>query len=104
MRIAVIGRGFGERVVAPVFAATDGCEVVDVASARDDAAVRALAARPDVDLLSVHSPPFLHAPHVRLALAAGKAVLCDLILARICLRSGDTATARAECQRALKRL
>ena len=77
MRIAVVGTGFGRRVVAPVFAATDGCEVVDVVSARDDDAVRAAVARPDVDLVSVHAPPFLHAPHVRAALAAGKAVLCD---------------------------
>ena len=77
MRVGVVGGGFGQRVVAPVFAATPGCEVVDVVSARDDVAVRALATRADVDLLSVHSPPFLHAPHVRLALDAGKAVLCD---------------------------
>jgi predicted dehydrogenase len=77
VKIAVVGTGFGGRVVAPVFAATDGCEVVDVVSARDDDAVRAAVARPDVDLVSVHSPPFLHAPHVRAALEAGKAVLCD---------------------------
>lgn len=77
MRIAVVGGGFGKRVVAPVFDATDGCEVVDVVSARDERAVRTLVGRPDVDLVSVHSPPFLHAPHVRLALDAGKAVLCD---------------------------
>jgi len=77
MKIAVVGKGFGERVVAPVFAATDGCEVVDVVSARDERAVGALIARNDVDLVSVHSPPYLHAPHVRFALAAGKAVLCD---------------------------
>jgi predicted dehydrogenase len=77
MKVAVVGGGFGRRVVAPVFEETDGCEVVDVVSARDDDAVRALATRADVDLVSVHSPPFLHAPHVRLALDAGKAVLCD---------------------------
>ena len=77
MRVAVIGGGFGRRVVAKVFAETADCEVVDVVSARDDDAVRSLVARPDVDLVSVHSPPFLHASHVRLALAAGKAVLCD---------------------------
>jgi len=77
MRVAVVGGGFGKRVVAPVFTATNGCEVVDVVSARDDDAVRALVTRPDVDLVSVHSPPFMHTPHVRLALAAGKAVLCD---------------------------
>ncbi len=77
MRIAIIGAGFGRRVVAPVFDATDACEVVDVVSPRDDAAVHTLIAQRDVDLVSVHSPPFMHAPHVRAALAAGKAVLCD---------------------------
>lgn len=77
MKVAVIGGGFGQRVVAPVFADTEGCEVVAAVSARDDDAVRAAVTRADVDLVSVHSPPFLHAPHVRLALAEGKAVLCD---------------------------
>jgi predicted dehydrogenase len=77
VKVVVIGGGFGQRVVAPVFSSTEGCEVVDVVSARDDAGVRAAVARADVDLVSVHSPPFLHAPHVRLALAAGRAVLCD---------------------------
>jgi len=77
VRVAVVGGGFGKRVVASVFDATEGCEVVDVVSARDEPAVRALVGRADVDLVSVHSPPFLHAPHVRLALGAGKAVLCD---------------------------
>ncbi|HUI49769.1 MAG TPA: Gfo/Idh/MocA family oxidoreductase [Acidimicrobiia bacterium] len=77
MRVAVVGRGFGERVVAPVFAATEDCVVVDCVSARDESAIEAATNRPDVDLVSVHSPPFLHAQHVRLALRAGKAVLCD---------------------------
>jgi predicted dehydrogenase len=36
-----------------------------------------LCARPDVDLISVHSPPFLHARHVGYALDGGHAVLCD---------------------------
>jgi predicted dehydrogenase len=77
VRIGIVGRGFGERVVGPVFAETDGCEVVEVVSPREDAAVRALCARDDVDLVAVHSPPFLHAEHVRYALEAGRAVLCD---------------------------
>ncbi len=75
--VVVVGSGFGRRVVAPVFDSTDGCTVVDVVSARDDAEVRRAVARPEVDLVAVHSPPFLHAPHVRVALDAGKAVLCD---------------------------
>jgi predicted dehydrogenase len=77
VRIGVIGRGFGARIVAPVFAETDGCEVVDVVSPRDDDAVRAVCARTDVDLIAVHSPPFLHLDHVRYAVEAGRAVLCD---------------------------
>jgi len=77
LRIGVIGTGFGARVVAPIFAATDGCEVTGIVSARDDGRVAALVARADVDLVSIHSPPYLHAPHVRLALEHGKAVLCD---------------------------
>jgi predicted dehydrogenase len=75
--VGVIGLGFGAKVVAPAFAKTDGCEVVDVVSPRDEAAVAKLCARGDVDLVSVHSPPFLHAHHVRLATQAGHAVLCD---------------------------
>jgi predicted dehydrogenase len=77
MNVGVIGTGFGRRVVAPVFDGTEGCAVVDVVSPRDDAAVRALGGRRELDLVAVHSPPFLHAPHVRAAIAAGKAVLCD---------------------------
>jgi predicted dehydrogenase len=82
VRVAVIGTGFGARVVAPAFDVTSGCRVVDVVSARDEPAVRALVRRPEVDLVTVHSPPFLHADHVRLALGAGKAVLCDKPFAR----------------------
>lgn len=75
--IGVIGRGFGRRVVAPVFAETDGCEVIDVVSPRDEDAVRALCVHPDVDLIAVHSPPFRHRDLVVGALEAGKSVLCD---------------------------
>jgi len=77
MKVGVIGTGFGRRVVAAVFDATPGCTVVEVVSARDEDAVRTLVQRSDVDLVSVHSPPYLHATHVRLALAAERAVLCD---------------------------
>ncbi len=77
VRVGVVGTGFGARVVAPVFAATPGCEVVDVVSARDAPAIDHLCRRPDVDLVSVHTPPALHAATVRTALVAGKALLCD---------------------------
>jgi predicted dehydrogenase len=77
MKIVVIGTGFGARVVAPAFDAAGGCEVVEVVSPRDHQAVIAAIGRPDVDLVSVHSPPFMHAEHVRAAIGHGKAVLCD---------------------------
>jgi predicted dehydrogenase len=93
VKIVVIGTGFGARVVAPAFAATAGCEVVDVVSPRDDDAVGHAIARPDADLVSVHSPPFLHARHVRATLAAGKAVLCDKPFA---LDAGEAAELAAE--------
>ena len=77
LRVGIIGTGFGARVVAPAFSAVDRCTVVDVVSARDDLAIRALCRREDVDLIGVHSPPFLHRTHVGYALDAGHAVLCD---------------------------
>ncbi len=75
--VGVIGRGFGQTVVAPVFDETEGCTLVDVVSPRDDATVRALCEHPDVDLVAVHAPPFLHPQCVTWALDAGKAILCD---------------------------
>ena len=77
VRVGVIGTGFGGQVVAPAFAASEGCTVVDVVTPRDGAAVAALCAREDVDLISIHSPPFLHLDHVRRAIEAGHAVHCD---------------------------
>ena len=77
VRVGVIGTGFGASTVAPAFEAADDCTVVEVVTPRDEAAVAALCARNDVDLVSVHSPPFLHLAHVRRAIDAGHAVLCD---------------------------
>jgi predicted dehydrogenase len=77
VRVGVIGTGFGASTVAPAFEAADACTVVDVVTPRDEAAVAALCARPDLDLVSVHSPPFLHVDHVRRAIDAGHSVHCD---------------------------
>jgi predicted dehydrogenase len=80
VRVGVIGRGFAGRTTAAAYEATPGCEVVDTVSPRDEAALAALLAREDVDLISVHSPPFMHLEHVRRAIEegpAGRAVLCD---------------------------
>lgn len=77
VRVGIIGTGFGATTVAPAFRQAPDCEVVDVVTPRDAAAVAALCRRPDVDLISVHSPPFLHVEHIGLAVSASKAVLCD---------------------------
>jgi predicted dehydrogenase len=74
MKVAVIGTGFGKHAAAPAFAGL-GFDV-EVVSPRDEAAVRTALAS-DVDLVSVHSPPFLHLDHVTGAIEHGHAVLCD---------------------------
>jgi predicted dehydrogenase len=74
MKVAIIGTGFGQYAAAPVYRKL-GFDV-EVVTPRDDAAVeRALAS--DVDLVSVHSPPFMHFDHVMRAIDHGHAVLCD---------------------------
>jgi predicted dehydrogenase len=74
MRASVIGTGFGSSVVARIYQQL-GIDV-DVVSPREPKRVRAACAAP-VDLVSVHSPPFLHRQHVLWALESGRNVLCD---------------------------
>lgn len=74
MKALIIGTGFGANVIAPVYEQL-GIETIKV-SPHDDDAVRTACAG-DVDLVSVHSPPFLHHRHVQWALDNGHAVLCD---------------------------
>lgn len=74
LKVAIIGAGFGKYAVAPIFEKL-GMETT-VVTPRDEAAV-ADALASDADLVSVHSPPFLHRQHVMTALEHGKHVLCD---------------------------
>jgi predicted dehydrogenase len=74
MKVVVIGTGFGKHAAAPAYQSI-GAEV-DVISPRDDAGVKAAMAS-DADLISVHSPPFMHLDHVTSAIDNGYAVLCD---------------------------
>lgn len=74
MRVAVIGTGFGKNAAAPAYAGL-GFDV-EVISPRDEAAVKTALAS-DIDLVSVHSAPFLHLEHVSAAIDRGHAVLCD---------------------------
>lgn len=74
LKVVVIGTGFGRHTAAPAYEAA-GCEVTLV-SPRDSAGVRAAVEAP-CDIVSVHSPPFMHLEHVRLATENGRAILCD---------------------------
>ena len=74
MKVVVIGTGFGKHAAAPVYESL-GLDV-EVVSPRDEAAVKTAVAS-DVDLVSVHSPPFMHVDHVSAAIDHGHAVLCD---------------------------
>jgi predicted dehydrogenase len=74
LKVAVIGTGFGKHAAAPAYQSL-GFEA-EVISPRDKSAVqRALAS--EVDLVSVHSPPFMHLDHVMGAIEHGHAVVCD---------------------------
>lgn len=77
VRVGVIGTGFGATVMAPAFERLAGYELVNVVNPRDADAIAELCRRSDVDLVSVHSPPFLHRRDVMMALDAGHHVLCD---------------------------
>jgi predicted dehydrogenase len=74
MRIAIIGAGFGQYAVAPVWRKL-GAEVEFVTPRNPDAVQRLLDT--PADLVSVHSPPFLHGEHVMAAIERGRNVLCD---------------------------
>lgn len=74
MEVLIIGTGFGIYAMAPAYARLG--MATRVVSPRDDAAVaREIAA--GAQLVSIHSPPFLHHRHVMLALDRGLPVLCD---------------------------
>jgi len=96
LRVGVIGTGFGARVHIPVFQRHPGAAVVAVCSAhlpRARAAARQqripaafddyrqMLAECDLDIVSVCSPPDLHAPMALAALRAGAHVLCEKPLA-----------------------
>jgi predicted dehydrogenase len=74
VKVAIIGRGFGQYAMAPAFESL-GWEV-EIVSSRDSGTVNRAIEGP-VDLISIHSPPFQHREHVLQAIAAGRDVLCD---------------------------
>lgn len=90
--IGIIGAGFARTTQIPGFRACEGARVAAIASARRENAERvarefeipfvgddwrAVVAHPDVDLVSIVSPPATHAEMTLAALGAGKAILCE---------------------------
>jgi predicted dehydrogenase len=90
--VGVIGAGFGRLAQLPAFQRSNSAELVALCSghlekARTVAAefgiplafddYRELLRLPEVDLVSVATPPYLHRPMVLAALEAGKHVICE---------------------------
>ncbi|HEX9917545.1 MAG TPA: Gfo/Idh/MocA family oxidoreductase, partial [Pyrinomonadaceae bacterium] len=90
--IGIIGTGFARSTQIPGFRACAGARVVAIASARRERAAavarefeipfvggdwREVVERPDVDLVSIVTPPSTHLEMTLYALARGKAVLCE---------------------------
>jgi predicted dehydrogenase len=98
VRIAVIGTGFGSRVQIPGFLKIPGVEIAGIMStgrqshaeqvAKDfqiplvATNIEQLLQIPNLDAVSIVSPPYQHAPQTLAALAAGKHVLCEKPMAR----------------------
>lgn len=92
LRVGIIGAGFARSTQVPAFQACPGVEVVAIASAhleRAEQAARELGIPramqdwrevvrdPNVDLVSIVTPPHLHREMAVAAVHAGKAVLCE---------------------------
>jgi predicted dehydrogenase len=96
--ICVVGAGFwATNMHLPAFALIPGARVVSVVAATEGSARRAAErfgaerwstdlaaaiAAPDVDVVDIVAPPFLHAEAVRLAARAGKDAICIKPLGR----------------------
>ena len=91
IKVAVIGVGFGTSVQIPGFQ-SEGIDVVAVCASRKDRAndaaqkfaiphaydnYQTLLCNPDIDAVSIVTPPFLHYEMTMAALDAGKHILCE---------------------------
>lgn len=104
LRVGVIGTGFGARVHVPAFLRDPRAEVVAVCSARPDRAravadqhgvrgafddYRRMLREAEPDVVSVASPPELHAPMALAAIEHGAHVLCEKPLAPTTAAAGE---------------
>lgn len=95
IRLGVIGCGGFGLFALQHFAQVPGVQLAGMAGTHREAAraaakrfgipdiqeVEALVQRPDIDLVYIATPPFLHHPQALLALRAGKHVICEKPLA-----------------------
>lgn len=91
IRVGIVGTGFGRRIHLPGFRRVPGCEVVGFAGKDADKThiiataegLRAfshwqeLIADPQIDAISITTPPVLHAEIAHASFKAGKPVFCE---------------------------
>ncbi len=96
IRVGIVGIGFGQQVHAPAFRSVDDCEVAAICASDSERAARAasrlgipqsfgdwrdLVSDPDVDVVSIATPPALQVEIAKQALTLGKPVFCEKPLA-----------------------
>ena len=86
LKVLLIGTGFGKYAVYPAYRQL-GCDV-EMVSPRDDLALARVLAK-GCDLVSIHSPPFMHLQHVEMAFNRGCHVLCDKPFGRNAAEAGQ---------------
>lgn len=104
LRVAIVGAGFGQQVLVPVFQKLGGCEVVAIAASSLEKAQRiskscgingaygdwrALLAQEKPELLAIATPPALQYEIARVALQAKIPLLCEKPLALTSAQSLD---------------
>ena len=110
IRLGVIGCGGFGLFALQHFAQVPGVQLAGMAGTHREAAqaaakrfgipdiqeVNALLQRPDIDLIYIATPPFLHHPQALLALRAGKHVICEKPLAMTVAQADELIAAAAE--------
>jgi predicted dehydrogenase len=110
IRLGVVGCGGFGLFALQHFAQVPGVELAGMAGTHREAAqaaakrfgipniqeVEVLVRRPDIDLVYIATPPFLHHPQALLALRAGKHVLCEKPLAMTTQQADELIAAAAE--------